>query len=114
MARKVVYQLVDDLDNTPLEEGEGETIRFSLDGNDYEIDLSADHAKLLRAGLEKYVDAARVVSRSKGGRSSSSSRAPKRDLAAIRAWAAENGHKVSDRGRIPNAVVEAFDAAGGH
>lgn len=113
MARKVVYQLVDDIDQTPLDEGEGETVRFSLDGNDYEIDLSSDHAKLLRAGLEKYVDAARVVSRTKSGRSGSNSRVPKRDLGAIRAWASANGHKVSDRGRIPNAIVEAYDAANG-
>lgn len=30
---------------------------------------------------------------------------------AIRAWAANNGHKVSERGRISASVVEAFDAA---
>lgn len=114
MARKVVYQLVDDLDGTSLAEGEGETIRFSIDGNDLEIDLSTDHARLFRAATQKYVDAARVVGKSRttkarsGGQASSG---PKRDLAAIRAWAATNGHQVSERGRIPNAVLEAYDAA---
>lgn len=113
MARKVVYQLVDDLDGTELAAGEGETISFSIDGNDYEIDLSRDHARLFRAATEKYVNAARVTGKSRrsSGRSTASSSAPKRDLPAIRAWAAANGHKVSDRGRIPNAVIEAYDAA---
>lgn len=115
MARKVVYQLVDDLDGTLLGEGEGETVQFSIDGNDLEIDLSNDHAKLLRAATQKYVNAARVVSkgRKSSGRSASTSSAPKRDLTAIRTWAADNGHKVSDRGRIPNAVIEAYEAAKG-
>jgi hypothetical protein len=37
---------------------------------------------------------------------------PHRDeAAAIRAWARENGHEVSDRGRIPKTVVEAYRAA---
>ena len=116
MARKVVYQLVDDLDGTELVVGEGETISFSLDGNDYEIDLSNDHARLFRAATQKYVDAARVVGKGRKGTARSASAAqsgPKRDLAAIRQWAARNGHTVSDRGRIPNAVIEAYEAAGG-
>lgn len=112
MARKIVYQLVDDLDGTLLGDGEGETLQFSVDGNDFEIDLSNDHARLFRAATQKYVNAARVVG--KGRKSSrAGSSGPKRDLSAIRSWAAENGYKVSDRGRIPNAVIEAFEAAKG-
>lgn len=115
MARRTVFQLIDDLDQTPLADGEGETVLFSLDGNNYEIDLSRDHARLLRAALEKYVDKARVLSKSRGksaGRAAATAPASsKRDLAAIRAWATANDHKVSERGRIPNAVLEAFDAA---
>lgn len=115
MARKVVYQLVDDLDGVALAEGEGETVFFSIDGNDFEIDLSNDHARLFRAATKKYVDAARVASkrrRATGTRrtAASTGSASKRDLPAIRAWAAANGHKVSERGRIPNSVLEAYDA----
>jgi hypothetical protein len=37
---------------------------------------------------------------------------PKRgDLGAIRAWARDNGHQVSERGRIPGAILAAYDAA---
>lgn len=115
MARKVIYQLVDDLDGTELEIGEGETIRFSIDGNDYEIDLSNDHAKLFRAATKKYVDSARVPDKDKPKRRGSGRAAgPKRDLASVRAWAARNGHQVSTRGRIPYAIVDAYDAAMGN
>jgi hypothetical protein len=30
---------------------------------------------------------------------------------AIRDWARRNGHQVSDRGRIPSTVLEAFNSA---
>ncbi|GGA74918.1 Lsr2 family protein [Pseudoclavibacter endophyticus] len=114
MARKIVYQLVDDLDGTLLAEGEGETIQFSIDGNDLEIDLSNDHAKLFRAATQKYVKAARPVGKSgRRGPGRSAQSGPKRDLGAIRAWASENGYTVSSRGRIPNAVIEAYEAANG-
>ncbi|MEV2262722.1 histone-like nucleoid-structuring protein Lsr2 [Streptomyces anulatus] len=33
------------------------------------------------------------------------------ELAAIRAWARENGHQVADAGMVRRAVLEAFDAA---
>jgi hypothetical protein len=43
---------------------------------------------------------------------STSGTAPKRgDLGAVRAWARENGHKVSERGRIPGDLLAAYDAA---
>ena len=117
VARKIVYQLVDDLDGTELAQGEGETISFAIDGNNYEIDLSRDHARLFRAATEKYVNAARVAGKASKatGRSRGAGAAsgPKRDLAAVRSWAAANGHQVSERGRVPNAVLEAYDAAQG-
>ena len=51
MARKIVHQLVDDLDGTVLEVGSGETILFSLDGTAYEIDLTDENAAALRDAL---------------------------------------------------------------
>ncbi|MFI9080942.1 histone-like nucleoid-structuring protein Lsr2 [Streptomyces sioyaensis] len=35
----------------------------------------------------------------------------KEELALIRAWARENGHKVADAGMVPKRALEAFDAA---
>ncbi len=45
MARQIVVEHVDDIDGTPIAEGKGETIGFSVNGIDYEIDLSAKNAK---------------------------------------------------------------------
>ncbi len=112
MAKKIVHQLIDDLDGSVLGDGDGETLRFSLDGNAYEIDLGRAHADALRAALAPYIRAGRRVSAgstSKGGKRAS--RTP--EAARIRAWAAANGYTVSERGRVPAPVVEAYNAIHG-
>lgn len=112
MARKIVHQLVDDIDGTVLDPGQGQTVLFSLDGIAYEIDLTDRNADALREALSPYVSAARAVSGGRGRRTSTRSTGSGRhDLAAVRAWAKENGHKVSDRGRVPGAILEAYDSA---
>ena len=119
MARRIVHQLVDDIDGTVLEVGEGETVHFSLNGTSYEIDLNSAHAEELRPALEPYITAGRRAgsgAASGGGRSSSSSSSRKRpsrnpEVAAIRAWAKENGYTLSERGRVPAPILEAYRAA---
>ncbi|EIC07498.1 hypothetical protein HMPREF1529_01804 [Microbacterium sp. oral taxon 186 str. F0373] len=115
MARKIVHQLVDDLDGTVLEVGDGETVLFSLDGTAYEIDLTTDNAAALRDVLAPYVAAARSVSsRSAAPRRTGTRgqrRSQQRDYGPIREWAAKNGFTVSERGRVPASVLEAYDAA---
>ena len=69
MARRIVHQLVDDVDGTVLEVGEGETVLFSLDGVAYEIDVSDENAAALRNAFATYIDAARPVSSGRGPRS---------------------------------------------
>ncbi|RIX30547.1 histone-like nucleoid-structuring protein Lsr2 [Amnibacterium setariae] len=113
MAQKYIVQLVDDLTQQPIEDGAGESVRFSLDGVSYTIDLTTDHAEEFRAALSPYVNAARKADVAVRAKSSSSSapRAPKGDLKAIREWANANGHTVSSRGRIPADVQTAYNAA---
>jgi hypothetical protein len=114
MARRIVHQLVDDLDGSVLEIGEGETVLFSLDGVAYEIDLTEENAAALRDSLAPYIAAARSVSRTSsasGGSGRPRRRTGQRDYSAIREWAKENGHTVSERGRVPASVLEAYDAA---
>ncbi|WP_193432350.1 Lsr2 dimerization domain-containing protein [Tessaracoccus aquimaris] len=47
----------------------------------------------------------------RGGRRGTSARAAKGGTSEIRAWAKDNGFEVSDRGRIPAGVLEAYEAA---
>ena len=105
MAQRIVYRLEDDLDNTEA----AETIVFGIDSVSYEIDLSADNAAKLRDLLAPYVAAARRV----GGRRKSSGRRRSGGNSAgdVRAWASENGYKVSSRGRVPAEIKEAYDRA---
>ncbi|HEY8317682.1 MAG TPA: Lsr2 family protein [Amnibacterium sp.] len=113
MAQKYIVQLVDDLTQQPIEDGEGESVRFALDGVSYTIDLTSDHASEFRGALTPYVNAARkadVAVKAKAS-GSSASRAPKGDLKAIREWANQNGFTVSSRGRIPSDVQSAYNAA---
>jgi hypothetical protein len=113
MAQKYIVQLVDDLTNQPIEEGDGETVTFSLDGVRYAIDLSTEHADEFRAVLNTYVSAARKADAvaSTKARSTNRSSAPKSDLKDVRTWAESNGFTVSSRGRIPANVQEAYAAA---
>ena len=117
MAQRTVVTLEDDIDGGPAEE----TITFALDGVTYEIDLNDDNASALREALAPYVGAGRRVGgRSTssrggggGGRAARSAPAPARrgDTAAVREWAREQGHQVSDRGRIPTHILEAYEQA---
>jgi hypothetical protein len=116
MARRIVHQLVDDLDGTVLEVGEGETVLFSLDGTAYEIDLTDENAAALRDALAPYLGAARSISSSRsasgsGGGGGRPRRTGQQDYSAIRAWAKSNGYQVSERGRVPASVLEAYEAA---
>ena len=117
MARKVQVILSDDLDENLSAD---ETVSFALDGTNYEIDLSDKNAQEMRSALSRYVQAARKVGRGGGGgrasgggrsRATGGGRMDREQASAIREWARRNGHQVSDRGRIPASVVEAYEAA---
>lgn len=116
VAQRTVIQLTDDLDGKPIADGKGETIRFSLDRQDYEIDLADRNAKALRDALGKYVSAARRAGgspRSGRGRGTRSGGGPSRDYdpKAVRAWAESQGIEVNQRGRVPAALVARFQEA---
>jgi hypothetical protein len=111
VAQKTQVVLIDDLTGDVLPDGKGQTISFSLDGTSYEIDLSKENADSLRTDLKRYVDAGRRVGRAQSaGRRGGSGRAHP-TTAAVRAWARQHGYPISERGRIPITVVEAYEAA---
>ena len=113
MAQRTVVQLTDDLDGKAIAEGKGETVRFGVDGQEYEIDLSQRNAQALRDVIGRYVAAGRRVGGgSRGGRSrSSSTRTRDYDPKAVRAWAEAQGLEVSARGRVPADLVARFQEA---
>lgn len=114
MAKKVYVQLVDDIDDKPIDSG-GEHITFSVNGASYEIDLSDKNAKEFHRKLDYYIEhSARVGGKRTKKSPSSAGVGSKRDAnqtKAIREWAKSNGYAISARGRIPADVEQAFDAA---
>lgn len=98
MASKTI--LTDDLGGG----GEATTIEFGFKGTKYLIDLNAENLDDFEHEMKQYIEAARI----KGG---TSTRRPVEESNAIRAWAAEHGVTVAPKGRIPNSVLEAYEAS---
>jgi hypothetical protein len=110
MAQKIQTFYIDDLDGS---EAEG-TVLFSLDGTQYEIDLSTSHAKELRTALAPYIDAGRKATGT-ARRAASGRRSPANGISntEVRAWAKTHGLEVKERGRIPADVITQYRAATG-
>ena len=109
MAKKTVIKIVDDIDGAELDEFE--TVQWSLDGKNYEFDTSPEHAEEFRNLVATYVAVSRSLGRTSGRRSTAAASKPATNTRAVRQWANENGHPVSDRGRIPADVIAAYEAA---
>jgi hypothetical protein len=111
VAQNVQILLIDDFDGS---EADG-TVRFGLDGTEYEIDLNAEHAQALRDALARYASAARRIG---GGarrpaRSGRKASASGQNTTEVREWAKAQGIDVKDRGRVPAELVVKFKAATG-
>lgn len=111
----------DDLDGSTEETTPLETVPFTVEGTDYEIDLHADNAAKFRGVLGPYISAGRkatakrtATAASTSGRSGASGGAkPDREQnKAIRDWARAHGYGINDRGRIPVAVQDAYHLGG--
>ena len=114
MAQQTTVRFIDDLDGSDA----SGTLDFSIDGRQYQIDLSDENAAKLRDALAPYIGAARKAGGRGRGRAprqtavaEKSSRSNRDETAAIREWARANGHEVNDRGRISKSVMEAYQAA---
>ena len=118
MAQKTIVTLVDDLTGEVAENIS--TVEFALDGRAYELDLTDENRTKLHDALSQYVNAARKI----GGRRRSGPRpgraikstspttgSNRETLKSIREWAKKNGHNVSDRGRLPADVLQAWETA---
>lgn len=123
MAKDTKTVLTCDIDGTEAQE----TVRFGLDGLEYEMELCPDHLEEFNSGFGRYASIGRRVGgpvrrrRAQRAVATPAAAAPSRrrrsrgagkpNLQEVREWARGQGHTVSDRGRIPRAVLEAYDQA---
>ncbi|MFE9139632.1 Lsr2 family protein [Streptomyces sp. NPDC007355] len=109
MAQKHVTIFIDDL--TGEETSEGSTHTFSLNGVNYEIDLSPDSYDQMLEAFGPYLKAGRKTSRNKRASKAIRNRSDEPSTAQIREWAKANGHDVNERGRISSKVQAAYESA---
>jgi len=114
MAQKVIREFIDDIDGSPAER----TFTFAVDGTHYEIDLSSDNIKEFNDAIAGFIESARKVKIGGLGRRARKTRPSIRDshrsreqTQAVRDWARQHGHNISNRGRIPASIQQAFDQA---
>lgn len=106
--RKVQVILIDDIDGTDADR----SVQFSLDGSSYEIDLSKENAAKFEKALAPYIEKATKIPAARAAGARAKRTASGRSKAAeVRAWAKEQGIAVPDRGRVPNDILEQYDAA---
>jgi hypothetical protein len=116
VAKRTIHMLVDDIDGGDADE----TVKFALDGVQYEIDLSKRNAAKMRETLAPYMEAGTRASRGGvvvGGRAASArsrrSVSDREQNKAIREWAKRKGIDVSERGRIKQEIVDQYHAEAG-
>lgn len=112
MAQQVTVSLIDDLNGSTADE----TVEFGMDGKIYEIDLSNSNAEKLREVFVAYVTVARRSGeRRRSTGVGSTERRPtvtdRQQSQAVRDWARQQGMKVSDRGRLPADLLNAYHSA---
>ena len=116
MAKRVIHELIDDINGQPADESLG----FGLDGVQYEIDLTAKNAAKLRDALAPFLAGGTklgrggvTASRGRPGRGQHAARSDRELNQAIREWAKSKKIDVSDRGRIKQEIVDRYHAEAG-
>lgn len=137
MGKIVTVEYVDDLEGTSVDADSVDTVEFSFRGQDYTLVLTKKNGAQFDKDIARYISAAKkaqsrdlraarkaakpaprkatapkaAAGRKKSARKGAATTSGPERTRAIREWAAGNGHTVSARGRIPTAVLEAYDAA---
>jgi hypothetical protein len=119
MATRTIHIVTDDIDDS---EDDVRTVRFSYDGEAYEIDLGRANRDRFEEAIALFVGHARrsgpgravraagpQPSRASSGRAAS---VPTSDTTYARRWHVAQGLPVSDRGRLKPEQLEAWAAAG--
>ncbi len=108
MARREVVEYTSDLSGEALEGDGSHTVAFGLDGNDYEVDLTADEQSRLRDALSSYI--AKATKATPTGQRYTNTTVTA-DSKTVRAWAQSHGHQVPSKGRVPAEIRTLYDAA---
>lgn len=137
MGKIVTIEYIDDLEGGSISAESVDTVEFSYRGQDYALVLTKSNGAQFDKDISRYITAAKRAQsrearaarqtakparRAKDPTSTTRRKtSPRKNAApaasgpertrAIRQWAADNGHTVSTRGRIPAAVLQAYDAA---
>jgi hypothetical protein len=106
MAKTVNVVVTDDLDGA----SEAETVAFAYNGQAYEIDLGQKNRARLEKSLRPFMEAGRRATQARAVKTVHGN-AVKVDRTAVRAWAAGQGLKVSERGRISAEIMSKYEAA---
>lgn len=115
MAKQTIVTYVDDLDGKPG----AETQRFAVNGYEYEIDLAGENLRAFGEFMSRHMDAGRRLRRATNRKrpveiQREPARIDKEQNAAIREWARRNGHpELGNRGRIPQQIVDDYNARAG-
>lgn len=99
MARETIINLIDDFDGGKADE----TIKYSFDGANYEVDFTHENADAFREYMEKYLKVSRRI-----GVANNSAKVNS-ETAKIRDWAREQGIDVPARGRLSAEVMKAWE-----
>src|SRR6516165_8080782 len=110
VAQKVSVTYACDYDQKEIPPGQHRVRRFSFDGRNYEMDLCSWHSDSFDETISRFAQYARkpavrapLVKRRTA--------AHRQHSASVWAWAKKTGIEVSDRGRIPSAVVARYEAS---
>jgi hypothetical protein len=112
MAMIVQPYKVDDLEvqaNPTADVHADRTLRFAVNGEEWEIDLTEANAGSFLDMLRPYQAAGRRVRRTRTARPASD----REEKIRIREWAKAQGEDLHDRGRIPGATVARYRIAHG-
>lgn len=111
MAQRIQTIMTSDLSGVDIPEGDGTTIRFSAHGVDYEMDVTSQEAQQFDADLQLYIGGARKVGGRRTSTAPTTSGRDKEQTKAIKLWADQEGLDYPKRGRLPQSLLEQYEAA---
>lgn len=105
MAQELPPELIDDVDGSSADT----TVRFSIDGRHYEMNMSKSNRNAFIRELARFMAAARKTG---GSGPKMHYQETKPDPRAVRKWARANGIQVPEGKRLPREIIDQFHAAG--